>query len=215
MADLDTGRRFVIADGAPLFREPGRSGFAKLARGQAVRLVRDEQGGWEREGDFVRVQPVDANGRPSGSPGWISGSQIGTGRPGGVRVQWRGQQLATSSAGQRILAGAVPCESGYCAVTVKRALGISESGHAYQMPDILRRNGFAEAGAGQPRPGDVLVWEHYGSNQRSRGYRYGHVGILALGADGTPLVISNFEGNRDVRRLESMPGGFRVFRSGR
>jgi len=125
--------------------------------------------------------------------------------------------IDTSDAGLRILRGEVPFRSGYCGQTFAAATGLPSMnanrypGYFASHPDRFRQLQVGEA----LQPGDYIVWQHYGSDRSTRGWRYGHIGVAGYNArTGQAVLISNFEGDRGrtVLPLANLPSNFLVYR---
>lgn len=89
-----------------------------------------------------------------------------------------------------------------CSETVGDAYGF-RFGNANQAHGPMLQNGFTRRSGGEVQPGDVVQWRQFGSNPKSAGYRYGHLGIAARDADtGRMGYFSNFEGKLQFRSLD-------------
>lgn len=213
MRDLDPGVRYIITDSAPIFFDaPGSGSGAKVAHGQALRVERDAQGDFRRAGNYVRVQPVDAQGRPSGRPGWIDANRIGTGGPSrGMSVRVGNADFVLGSAGRRILEG--QCSTGYhqCAVTAQEVgglpapIGIAGNYANPRHRNALINHGYDEVRGGDWRPDDVVIWQNSGA---------GHVGFAAM-RNGEWGVVSNLNGQARWHRLGAVSGRVTVWRKRR
>jgi len=92
-----------------------------------------------------------------------------------------------SQAVERMVRGEVGHDPGYCARTLREALGLG-LGDAYQWAFKLPQMGWKAREDGLPRPGDILVWPFtYGVNHSQ------HIGV-AVEQDGRMVLLSNLEG---------------------
>lgn len=136
------------------------------------------------------------------APGWVERKLLGRPSLAPNTLKWGKRTLALDDVGLRILTEA-PCKAGYCAATYEAAGG-APGGHAYQYVHSLKRHpGFTQVPEGSKlQAGDVCVWLHYGRNPGTKGWKFGHIGVVGLDAStGTPYLISNFDGRRDVRPI--------------
>lgn len=190
---------------------PGGPRAQKLAAGRQVRFTGDTY--HTQSGDWAEVLPLDEHGRPTArGTFWVLRDTLRRPSDGLTSMRHGSRDLILDAVGQRILGGNVPCESGYCAKTYEAAGG-EPGGHAYQyVAQFQRDNRYREIEDGDLRPGDVAVWRHYGNNQQSRGWKWGHIGVVAIDrSTGYPYLVSNFEGRRDVREIQNN-GHLYIFR---
>jgi len=94
---------------------------------------------------------------------------------------------AISAAVERMMNREVSHDPGYCARTLREALGWG-LGDAYQWALRLPEHGYIPREDGIPRPGDILVWPFtYGSHHSQ------HIGVAVL-QNGRLMLLSNLEG---------------------
>lgn len=106
-----------------------------------------------------------------------------------------------SKAVEKMVRGEVEHDPGYCARTLRLALGWG-LGDAHQWAIQLPQRGWKAREDGLPRPGDILVWPFtYGINHSQ------HIGV-AVNQNGRMVMLSNLEG-----RLGTSPilGGYVAF----
>jgi len=73
------------------------------------------------------------------------------------------------------------------------------------------RSGYRELRSGEAlQLDDVAVWKHYGTRKTSNGYKYGHIGHIALDRNGEPILVSLLNGIRG--RTTRILSGARFFR---
>lgn len=88
---------------------------------------------------------------------------------------------------EKMMKGEVEHDPGYCARTLRLALGWG-LGDAYNWAVALPKQGWRAREDGLPRPGDILVWPFtYGRNHSQ------HIGV-AVRQNGQMMLLSNLEG---------------------
>ena len=102
-------------------------------------------------------------------------------------------QRRANQAGMLILQGKVGSAPGMCSMTVMDAMvaagiPVPERANANGLDEKLEAQGFVRVEDGNYQPGDIVGWNHYGTNQNSRGWKYGHVGIVTNAGQGRPVV---------------------------
>lgn len=108
---------------------------------------------------------------------------------------------AISAAVERMLKSEVSHDPGYCARTLREALGWG-LGDAYQWATRLPEHGYLPREDGIPRPGDIMVWPFtYGSHHSQ------HIGVAVL-QNGRLMLLSNLEGRLGTSEIV---GGYIAF----
>jgi hypothetical protein len=83
----------------------------------------------------------------------------------------------------------VASPAGMCALTVTEALKAAglpiSGGNANQMDELLQTQGYELVKDGVYQPGDIVGWQHYG-RPGSRGWKFGHIGIITNAGRGRP-----------------------------
>ena len=106
-----------------------------------------------------------------------------------------------SKAIEKMVRGDVEHDPGYCARTLRLALGWG-LGDAYQWAIQLPQHGYAARADGLPRPGDILVWPFtYGVNHSQ------HIGV-AVAQNGSMVLLSNLSGRLGT---SAILGGYVAF----
>ena len=200
--------RYVIPEGgAWLHVAPGGTQFARLPAGHALRVMRTEDGTIVRKGDFVAVQPVDAQGRTNGEPGWMSGSVL---KPKGDVMTFLFGDLQAGPAGRAMLNRECSFKFNGCGYSAQEAMpalpapiGSAKNYAIRSHPNALVNHGWREVTGEDYRPDDVVVWINA---------RDGHVGFVVMGSDRRPRVVSNYEGRLRVTGFDIAGGRYRVYR---
>lgn len=106
-----------------------------------------------------------------------------------------------AAAVEKMMKGQVGHDPGYCARTLREALGWG-LGDAYQWAIKLPQVGYRAREDGFPRPGDIIVWPFtYGSHHSQ------HIGVSVL-QNGRMMLLSNMEGRLGTSELI---GGYIAF----